>query len=57
VAAGLPEVDPLGAEGDWDDGGHHEARSVETDWQYGVENGGPLADVGDAERSEAGQRV
>ena len=48
AAAGLPEVDPLAAEGDSVDGVDHEAGSEHTDWRHAVEEGGPLADVADA---------
>ena len=52
AAAGLPEVDPLAAEDDPDDGSSREAESEGTEWRHGVEEGGSLADVSDAERSE-----
>ena len=52
AAAGLPEVDPLAAEDDPDDGSSREAESEGTGWRHGVEEGGSLADVSDAERSE-----
>ena len=52
TAAGLPEVDPLAAEDDPDDGSSREAESEGTGWPHGVEEGGSLADVSDAERSE-----
>ena len=53
AAAGLPEVDPLAAEGDSVDGVDHEAGSERTCWRHTVEEDGPLADVSDAYRSEA----
>ena len=52
AAAGLPEVDPLAAEDDPDDGSSREAGLEGTRWRHGVEEGGSLADVSDAERSE-----
>ena len=52
AAAGLPEVDPLAAEDDPDDGSSREAESEGTGWRHGVEEGGSLADVSDVERSE-----
>ena len=48
AAAGLPEVDPLAAEGDSVDGVDHKAGSERTGWRHAVEEGGPLADVADA---------
>ena len=45
AAAGLPEVDPLAAEDDPDDGSSREAESEGTGWRHGVEEGGSLADV------------
>ena len=48
AAAGLPEVDPLAAEGDSVDGVDHEAGSEHTVWRHAVEEGDPLADVADA---------
>ena len=48
AAAGLPEVDPLTAEGDSVDGVDHEAGSERMDWRQAVEEGGPLAGVVDA---------
>ena len=52
AAAGLPEVDPLAAEDDPDDGFKRGGGSEEAVWQHGVEEGVSLADVSDAERSE-----
>ena len=46
-AAGLPEVDPLAAEGDSVDGVDHETGSEHTGWRHAVEEGGPLANVAD----------
>ena len=48
AAAGLPEVDPLAAEGDSVDGVDHEAGSEHTGWRHAVEEGDPLTDVTDA---------
>ena len=48
AAAGLPEVDPLAAEGDSVDGVDHEAGSEHTVWRHTVEEGNPLADVAEA---------
>ena len=52
AAAGLPEVDPLAAEGDHDYDVQHEAGSERTG-RHAVEAGSPLADVSHSERSEA----
>ena len=48
AAAGLPEVDPLAAEGDSVDGVDHEAGSERGGRRHAVEEGGPLVDVADA---------
>ena len=52
AAARLKEVDLLAAEDDADDGSSREAESEGTGWRHGVEEGGSLAGVSDAERSE-----
>ena len=48
AAAGLPEVDPLAAEGDSVAGVDHEAGSERTVWRHAAEEGGPSVDVADA---------
>ena len=48
AAAGLPQVDPLAAEGDSVDGVDHEAGLEHTVWRHAVEEGDPLTDVADA---------
>ena len=45
-------MDPLAAEDDPDDGFKRGGGSEEAVWQHGVEEGGSVADVSDAERSE-----
>ena len=47
VAAGLPQVDPLAAEGDSVDGVDHEAGSERRGWRHAVEEDSPLANVAD----------
>ena len=57
AAAGLPEVDPLAAEGDSVDVVDHEIGSERRGWRHTVEEGSSSAVVADAERSETGQSV